>query len=426
MQRIVVVAFLISSTFAFSQSVDEQINLLNKQKITLNKDILNIENQIVDIKLNRVRLDIQKVGLPKLQPEETLINHSAMSLVYSEKHEQAKWVTHIITADIINGKTGRSNDFRVDPLVKTGTASEKDYFLKTLKEGSKDKYDYDGFGYDRGHLAPSADFRWSKKALSESYFYSNMSPQLAKFNREKWADLEGLLRGYVYEHPKTQLYVVTGPLLNDSLSVLERGVNKVSIPGYFFKVLLDLTNNKAIAFIMPNKELKYPVSSYAVDINEVEEVTGINFFYQLEDSLEEHLEAQKNISIWVPEKQKGDVKPLYQPDLPKGIFNTVQAKRNMGTSKKMTIRGTVVGARKTRNGHLFFNLDKSYPNQIFTVAIWKQNILNFTYDPLTEWKGKQVTITGKIADFDGIPTMIIEKESVVEVHQYGKTIFIVK
>ena len=355
MQRVVVVvvAFLISSTFAFSQSVDDQINLLNNKKITLNKEVLNIDNQIVDLKLNRVRLDIQKVGLPKLQPEET--------------HEQAKWVTHIITADIINGKTGRSNDFRVDPLVKTGTASEKDYFLKTLKEGSKDKYDYDGFGYDRGHLAPSADFRWSKKALSES------------------ADLESLLRGYVYEHPKTQLYVVTGPLLNDSLPVVERGVNKVSIPGYFFKVLLDLTNNKAIAFIMPNKELKYPVSSYAVDINEVEEVTGINFFYQLEDSLEEHLEAQKDISIWVPEKQKGDVKPLYQPDLPKGIFNTVQAKRNMGTSKKMTIRGTVVGTRKTRNGHLFFNLDKSYPNQIFTVAIWKQNILNFTYDPLVEW-----------------------------------------
>jgi len=426
MQKIVVLAFLISSAFGFSQSVDDQINLLNNKKTTLNKEVLYIDNQIIDLKLNKVRLDIHKVGLPKVQPEETLINHSAMSLVYSEKHEQAKWVTHIITADIINGKTGRSDDFRVDSLVVTGTASEKDYFLKTLKEGSKDKYDYDGFGYDRGHLAPSADFKWSKKALSESYFYSNMSPQLAKFNREKWADLEGLLRGYVYAHPKTQLYVVTGPLLNDSLPFLERSMNKVSIPVYFFKVVLDLINNKAIAFIMPNKELKYPVSSYAVDINEVEEVTGINFFYQLEDSLEELLETQKDISIWVPEKQKGDVKPLYQPDLPKGIFNTVQAMRNMGTSKKMTIRGTVVGSRKTRNGHLFFNLDKSYPNQIFTVAIWKQNIVNFTYDPLIKWRGKQITISGKIADFDGIPTMIIKKESVVEVYQDGKTMFIVK
>ena len=426
MQKIVVVAFLISSTFAFSQSVDDQIKLLENEKIALSSYVLSIDSQIVDLKLKVIQLAIQKVGLPKLNAKEVLINHSAMSLVYSEKHEQAKWVSHIITSDIINGKAGRTNDFRIDPLVNTGSAIEKDYFLKTLKEGSKDEYDYDGFGYDRGHLAPSADFRWSKKALSESYFYSNMSPQLAKFNREKWADLEGLLRGYIYEHPKTQLYVVTGPLLNDSLPVLERGVNKVSIPGFFFKVVMDLANEKAIAFIMPNKELKYPVSSYAVDINEVEGVAGINFFHQLEDGLEERLEAQKDISVWVPEKQKGDVKPLYQPDLPKGVFNTVQAKRNMGTNKKMTIRGTVVDLRKTRKGHLFFNLDKSYPNQIFTVAIWKKNIINFSYDPLIEWKGKQVTLTGKIADFDGIPTMVIEKENAVEVLLDGKSKFIVK
>jgi hypothetical protein len=92
----------------------------------------------------------------------------------------------------------------------------------------------------------------------------------------------------------------------------------------------------------------------------------------------------------------------------------------------MTIRGTVVDARRTRKGHLFFNLDKSYPNQIFTVAVWKKNIVNFSYDPLKEWKGKQITLTGKIADFDGIPTMIIEKESVVEVLQEGKSMFKVK
>lgn len=425
MQKIIVGAFLITSFFGFSQNIDDQINSLEYQKNTLSKKVLVIDSQIVDLKLIKVREDIQKIGLPKINADEVLINHIAMSLVYSEKHEQAKWVSHIITSDVINGKVKRSNNFRKDPMVKTGSSSTRDYFIK-YKDEATGKYKYDGFGYDRGHLAPSADFRWSKEALSESYFYSNMSPQVAKFNREKWADLEGLLRGYISNHPKTQLYVVTGPLLTDSLPVIERSLNKVSIPNFYFKVVMDLKNEKAIAFIMPNKELKYPVSSYAVDINEVEEVTGINFFHQLEDGLEERLESQKEISVWVPEKQKGDVKPLYQPGLPKGIFNTVQAKRNMGSNKKMTIRGTVVGARKTQKGHLFFNLDKSYPNQIFTVAVWKQNIVNFSYDPLKEWKGRQITITGKIADFDGVPTMIIEKESVVEVSQEGKTIFKVK
>jgi len=425
-KSILAIIFFSITLLVGAQNIENKLNHLQDSMQVLNQKQIDLKAEIDELKLQKIREGIVKIGMPELKVGEAVIVHSALSLVYDEKHEQAKWVSHIITADIINGKTGRSNDFREDALVKTGSATEKDYFLKTLKDGSKDKYDYNGFGYDRGHLAPSADFRWSKKALSESYFYSNMSPQLPEFNREKWADLEGLLRGYIFEHPKTQLYVITGPILNDSLSVIERGLNKVSIPNYFFKVVLDLSNKKAIAFIMPNKEIKYPVSSYAVTINEVEEVTGINFFYQLEDDLEESLEEQKNISVWVPEKQKNDVNPLYQPDLPKGVYNTVQAKRHIGSSKKVTVSGTVVSARKTRNGHLFFNLDKNYPNQIFTVAIWKKNIINFSYDPLKEWKGKQITLKGRITDFDGIPTMIVEKEFAIEIHQEGKKVLIIE
>ena len=219
--------------------------------------------------------------------------------------------------------------------------------------------------------------------------------------------------------------MVTGPILEDSLPVIERGVNKVSIPNYYYKVALDLKNKKAIAFVMPNKDIQNPITSFSISINELEKSTGINFFYQLPDSLEEALEEQNNVVDWVPEKQKRDVKPMYQPSLPKGTYNTIQAKRLMGSGRKVTITGTVVGGRKTKNGHLFFNLDKNYPNQIFTVAIWKKSIANFSYDPLTEWDGKQVSLTGKIADFDGVPTMIIEKENVVEVHQNGKMILII-
>jgi len=411
-------------TIGFSQSVDDKINQLKQEVKALETKKAEKQEQLNVLKLEKIREDIQKVGLPKVLEGEELINHLAMSLVYSEKHEQAKWVTHIITTDIIDGKVKRSNNFRKDPLIKTESASQKDYFLK-FKDEKTGRYKYDGFGYDRGHLAPSADFRWSKKALSESYFYSNMSPQVANFNRKKWADLEGLLRGYIHDHTNTQLYVVTGPLLNDSLPVIERSVNKVSIPKYYYKVALDLTNKKAIAFIMPNKDVKYPISSFAISINEVEEATGIDFFYQLPDSLEEALESQNNVVDWVPEKQKGDVKPISQPTLKPGVYNTVQAKRHMGSGKKITVAGTVVSGRKTTNGHLFFNLDKNYPNQIFTVAIWKKNISNFSYDPLKEWEGKELYLTGKIADFDGVPTMIIEKENAVEVHQNGKMIMVI-
>ncbi|MBW6482729.1 MAG: DNA/RNA non-specific endonuclease [Vicingaceae bacterium] len=406
-----------------AQTSEEKINTLTEELNKLDQQKEEVYKELENFKLEKIQKDLKKIGLPKTTDNEEIIHHSAMSLVYSEAHEQAKWVAHIILPDIINGKEGRSNDFREDTLIKTGSATEIDYFLKTKKEDGT--YEYDGFGYDRGHLAPSADFKWSKKALSESYFYSNISPQLADFNRGKWGDLEDIFRGYIVMNQNTQLYVVSGPLLNDSLLVIERGVNKVSIPKYYFKVVIDLTNQKAIGFIMPNKKIEYPLSSFAISINEVEEATGIDFFYALDDELEEKLESQNNYKDWVPEKQKNDVTPLYQPDLPKGVYNTVQAKRLMGGNNKVTIAGTVVSAKETRNGHIFLNLDLNYPNHIFTVAIWKQNLVNFSYDPLKALIHQQIYVKGKIADFDGMPTMVLENEKAIDIQPKEKFIMVI-
>ncbi len=405
-----------------AQNVDTQINALEQKVETIEKEKEQLQLQINGLKLEKIQNDINRIGLPELQEKEVLINHSAISLVYSEKHEQARWVSHVITADIIDGKVKRTNNFRQDPKVLTGSSVEKDYFTKTLKPGSKTKYTYNGFGYDRGHLAPSADFKWSKIALSESFFYSNMSPQLPEFNRKKWADLERLLRKYINDHPETQLFVVTGPILHDSLPRIEQGINKVSIPQHYFKVVLDLVNQKAIGFIMPNKELTNSLGSYAVSINDVEKQVGINFFYQLEDEKEEEMEEQLNVGWWIAEKQTTDVASAYQPDLPYGVYNTVNAKEFMGANKKVSVTGTVVAGRKSKNGHLFINLDKNYPNQIFTVAIWKKNISNFDYNPLVKWEGKQITLKGKVSDFDGTPTMIIEKKNAVIIHKDGELI----
>jgi endonuclease G len=402
----------------FSQSLTEKITKLQQEIELVGDKNLKLHEELNNLKLEKIREDLRLVGMPEINATDEIICHSAMCLVYEEKHEQAKWVAHIILPDIVNGKEGRTNNFRKDTLVKTETADDDDYFLKVKQPDGKIKYD--GFGYDRGHLAPSADFRWSKKALSESYYYSNMSPQLPDFNRQKWADLESIFREYVTSHTETQLYVVTGPILYDTLPKLERGKNKVTIPEFYYKVALDLTNNKAIGFIMPNKKIEYPTASYAVPINDVEKITGINFFYQLNDSLEEVLESQKIVSDWLREKQKNDVEPLYQPSLPPGTFNTVVAKNHIKSGKTVTVTGTVVDAKETKNGHLFFNLDKSSPNQIFSVMIMAKNIVNFCYNPLTEFMGKQLTVKGKLTDFDGVPTMFIEKENQIEVEQTPK------
>lgn len=416
--RLIYTFFFLFPVAVFSQTIQEKITKLEQEIELISTKNSQLTDELNELKLLKIGEDLAKIGIPETSNNEKIIYHSALCLVYSEQHEQAKWVAHIILSDIVKGKESRSNNFRIDTLIETGSAEEKDYFIKVKQPDSK--YKYDGFGYDRGHLAPSADFKWSKKALSESFLYSNMSPQLADFNRLKWADLEGMFREYVVSHSETQLYVVTGPILYDTLPKIERGINKVTIPEFYYKVALDLTNHKAIGFIMPNKKIDYPISSYSVSINEVEKITGINFFYQLNDSLEEVLENQKIISDWLPEKQKNDVDPIYQPSLPPETFNTVVAKNHIKSGKTITVTGTVVDAKETKNGHLFFNLDKTYPNQIFSVMILAKNIVNFSYNPLTEFMGKQLTLKGKLTDFDGVPTMFIEKENAVEVEQYPK------
>ena len=207
---------LLASLALGAQPLEQELQRIQSQLDQLEEQRQALLLELEDIKLRRVQRDLLAMGLPG----EDYIMHSAMALSYAEPFEQARWVAHIILPDVLEGTVGRTNDFRPDPKVATGTAVEADYFLKYLQADST--YEYDGFGYDRGHLAPSADFRWSERALSESYFYSNMSPQVAALNRERWAELEAVIRGYLNGKSPRQLYVVTGPVLEEGLAVIER------------------------------------------------------------------------------------------------------------------------------------------------------------------------------------------------------------
>lgn len=411
-KSLIVIAFLIIGYNLSAQEVETKIiNIENKIENSKNTQD-SLYSVLELLKLEKIHEDILENGLPKLEPTDTLIEHRAYCLVYDEKYEQAKWVAHIISVDILNGRFGRSNDFRPDTLIKTGSAEEADYFLKIMQPDSS--YKYDGFGYDRGHLAPSADFRWSQIALSESYFYSNMSPQRPKFNRDGWADLEDLMRAYVYDK-KQSIYVVTGPVLNDSLKVIKRSVNQVSIPKYFFKIAYDAKNQKGIAFLMPNDLITKPIISYAKTIDEIEEITGIDFFASLSLNVQKDIESQKDIDWWLPARQKGDVAPMESKDLPKNSFNTVQAKHFIDNGEKVKICGTVVSTYKSQKGNVFINLDKQYPNQIFSISIFSSSMINFTYEPEKYLKGKTICVKGKISEYRGIPSMIIENQRHIEI-----------
>lgn len=410
--RTIYIMLLLLPSVLFAQSPESKINAAETELKILSKKIDRISLQIHEYKFQKIKSDLNAIGLPKINSGEEVVYHSAYSFVYSEQHEQAKWVAHIILPDVVNGNEGRTNDFRPDSLVKTGSAVEQDYFLKFLQPDST--YKYDGFGFDRGHLAPSADFRYSKKALSESYLYSNMSPQKAEFNRGCWAEIEDLLRGYVLRN-NVQLYVVTGGILKDDLKKIEKGVNKVSIPEHYFKVALDYKNKKAIGFYLPNKGCEYPISSYTCSIDSIEAITGIDFYTKLDDSEEANLESVFDIKTWVSDREKDDVSPLRADLLPRNTFNTVQAQYYTGKNETIKVCGTVVGTKLSSKGNIFINLDKKFPNQIFSISIFKDNVVNFSYQPDEFLAGKKICVTGKVTTVNGVPTMNVVNEKAIEV-----------
>ncbi len=226
--------------------------------------------------------ELDKVELPAQVGSNQIVEHFAYTLSYNEKHEQADWVAYELTKEhVLNTSVERTDNFRADASVTSVSAQLSDY------EPTKNTY-------ARGHMAPAADFRWSEKAMSESFFMSNMSPQKHDFNSGKWAYLEMEVRHWadIYDG----IYVVTGPILKDGLSTI--GTNKVSIPEKFYKIILDPDEEKAIAFIMPNEDIDDTFKNYAVTIDEVEAETGIDFFPLLEDGLEAKIESTLNMSKW--------------------------------------------------------------------------------------------------------------------------------
>jgi len=396
----IIVVFLFFGYQLMGQSLEQEISSKIERKEQIQRTLDSINYVLIDLKQQKILQDLKSAGLPS----DEYFEHSAMILQYSEEHEQAAWVAHMILPDISSGNHSRSNDFREDPKVSTGTAIEQDYFLKFMQPDST--YVYDGYGYDRGHLAPSADFRWSGQALSESYYYSNISPQVPEFNRKQWADLESALRHYVITHD-VPLYIVTMPILDDGLSRVERSINGISIPEYYIKVAVDLVNDRGIAFMMPNAASVDVISSYALTIDEVEERTGYDFFHLINSS---NIESSLNKDQWFPELAGEDKEPLKISEIPRGNLNTVIARRFMGNGASYTVCGNVVSTHYSRKGNVFMNLDKQFPNQIFSVFISKDNLINFSTDLTRVVKNKNVCFTGKIDNFNQVPSIILNDE----------------
>ncbi|MBI5815875.1 MAG: DNA/RNA non-specific endonuclease [Nitrospinae bacterium] len=170
------------------------------------------------------------------------------------------WVAEHLTAEhIMSDRYPRTNTFITDPDLAPGRRATP--------------ADYTRSRYDRGHQAPSADFHWSKKAMVESFYMSNMAPQRPNLNRKLWAELEGTVRGWAAS--RSELYVITGPIYGHRPKHI--GKSRVAVPFAFFKVIYAPGQNETLALVIPNRSRFKPLESYICTLAGIEHRTGLKF-----------------------------------------------------------------------------------------------------------------------------------------------------
>ncbi len=230
-------------------------------------------------------------SLPLEQPAtlhnhpEQIVVHTGYRLSFNRETLCPNWVAWELTANETEGRVQRSNDFRPDEMLP--------YRYQVTTD------DYKHSGYDRGHMCPSADMKWSSTAQSECFFMSNICPQTHALNAGGWEKVERACRRWAKREGK--VYIVCGPIFNDARKQLYIGKSvKIRVPNAFFKVVLSLKKGeeKAIGFYFTNRDGKQNMGDATKTVDEIEKITGMDFFPQLNDALERRVEAQNNLSLW--------------------------------------------------------------------------------------------------------------------------------
>lgn len=207
--------------------------------------------------------------------DEIILKRIGYTLSYNSTYKTPNWVGWELTREETRGKEDRKDRFVPDP---------------DLPEPRVEHADYTRSGYDRGHMAPAADMKWSEEAMAQSFYMSNICPQNQKLNRDDWGDLEEACRGWARKYGR--VYIVCGPIY-DKKHPKCIGKHQVAVPDRFFKVVL-IENRKnpiAMGFLFNNAAHHQALEKYQVPVDSVETVTGLDFFAKLPDSIENRIEA---------------------------------------------------------------------------------------------------------------------------------------
>ena len=239
-------------------------------------------NILIDGQNHSSHLSKNMIELPKplTDRSELILYRKGYTVSYNRKNKIPNWVAWQLTPNRLEERCSRTNKFLTDPDITDGVTTK----------------DYKGTCIDRGHMCPAGDNRWNKQAMIESFYMTNICPQDHNLNRGDWKDLEEACR--MWANKEGRIYIVCGPILYNKK---HRTISKqrIVVPEAFFKVILCMGKSpKAIGFIYKNTSGNYPLDTYVNSIDEVEKITGIDFFPSLPDNLETKIERQYNITSW--------------------------------------------------------------------------------------------------------------------------------
>ncbi len=222
----------------------------------------------------------EKAELPAPLPRQEIVHHEYYSLSYVEGYELPSWVAYELTKEEASSEAEYKVKYAEDPDVSTGSATMKDYKKS---------------GYLMGQLVPVEHMMISENAVKESFYLSTIVPHKLAFNKYVWKVMAETIKAWAYECGS--LYVVTGPVLADA-PFPTFGPSKVSIPERYYCVLLDPADQRGVGFVMRNSMASGTLKQFAMTIDEVEKITGIDFFPALPDEQENAVESKFEDDRW--------------------------------------------------------------------------------------------------------------------------------
>lgn len=229
--------------------------------------------------------EIESVVIPDGMPSQ-IKDYEGFTVSFNPNNKTPNYVAWELLGHETDGASSRSNKFWTDRTI----------------DGCPDTRDYSHSGYDRGHMCPAGEQKWSEEAMHNSFVMANICPQKHELNSGAWKTLEDKER--LWARRDSVIIIVAGPIY-DSCDTETIGSNNVRVPSAFFKVLLApyASPMRAIGFVYPNMKCDGNMAAYAVSVDDVEKMTGLDFFSSLPDEIENDVEAVVSFKDWNSNKK---------------------------------------------------------------------------------------------------------------------------